>query len=87
MPKLAFIGWKLAEKVLVIKDSSAPIMVVGGGVRGFPPFMKRLACIPAIRPMAADSIYPSTPVICPAKKMRGLFFNWSVLRSREGEWM
>ena len=85
MPKLAFIGWKLAEKELVIKDSSAPIMVVWGGVKGFCPFIKRLACIPAIRPIAADSIYPSTPVICPAKKIRGSVFNWSVLRSREGE--
>jgi len=37
----------------------------------FPPRIKLKALNEAINPVEQDSTYPSTPTICPAKKIRG----------------
>jgi hypothetical protein len=42
--------------------------VIGGGAKAGIPFAYRWALIPDNSPIAVDSMYPSTPVICPAKK-------------------
>ena len=45
------------------------------------------ACIPASRPVAIDSTYPSTPQIWPANKTRRWAFICNVSRNRAGELM
>ena len=39
------------------------------------PRRRRAVSTPTKKPEAVDSTYPSTPVICPAKEMRGSFFS------------
>ena len=43
------------------------------------------AFIPAMMPEAADSMYPSTPVICPAKNKFGFFCMEKSARSTSGD--
>jgi len=49
---------------------SAPMQVDGGGGWNSLPVADMKAEMPAARPIAVDSMYPSTPVICPAKRIR-----------------
>ena len=39
------------------------------------PSSRRAVSTPTRKPEAQDSTYPSTPVICPAKEMRGWAFS------------
>ena len=48
--------------------ASAPIALRGGASKSSLPRRRRTALLPASQPIATDSTYPSTPVICPAKK-------------------
>ena len=50
--------------------ASEPIAVSYGSGSGSRPSSSCASVIPTASPVAALSTYPSTPVICPAKKMR-----------------
>ena len=52
-------------------DFMYPIAVSCGKSTGESPSNRAAVSIPTSIPEAADSTYPSTPVICPAKLMRG----------------
>ena len=75
MPKLMFIGWNWVTDSLEMYSASAPMAISRGKSTGDCPFRRRAVSIPTRKPLAADSTYPSTPVICPAKAMRGSFFS------------
>ena len=65
-------GWKSPPAGPVdTYSASAPMAVVPGKSSGGRPFIRRAASSAASIPLAQDSTYPSTPVIWPAKAMRG----------------
>ena len=64
-------GWKSFPSYRDTCRDSAPSMVVSGRSRGSFPARRLAALIPASSPDPADSMYPSTPVICPAKYSPG----------------
>lgn len=67
--------------------NKAPKAVVAGGGEISSLLISAAANLPASRPHAALSTYPSTPVICPAKRMFGRFLRRNVLSRREGLFM
>ena len=69
-----FMGWKSATLPLLIYRARAPVAVSWGKSTGGFPSSRRASSTAARKPEAVDSTYPSTPVICPAKQMRGSFF-------------
>ena len=82
-PKLTFIGWKcLPSAPPVICASKLPSAVVAGGDVSWP-----AANLPASNPIAALSTYPSTPVICPAKRICGAAFKRKSPVSNFGLWI
>ncbi len=74
MPKLMFMGWNTVTDWLETYRARAPTAVSWGKSTGGFPASRRAVSTPARKPEAADSTYPSTPVICPAKAMRGSAF-------------
>ena len=71
MPKLMFMGWKCSTVSLLTYRARAPRAVSGGKSMGAWPSSRRASSRAATKPEAVDSTYPSTPVICPAKTIRG----------------
>ena len=71
IPKLMFMGWNAVTDSLEIYSPSAPTAVSRGKSTGACPPRRRAVSTPTRKPLAADSTYPSTPVICPAKEIRG----------------
>ena len=55
MPKLTFIGWKLATVVSLTYSPSAPMAVSRGKSMGACPSSRRAVSTPARKPDAADS--------------------------------
>ena len=55
MPKLTFIGWKLATVVSLTYSPSAPMAVSRGKSMGVCPSSRRAISTPARKPDAADS--------------------------------
>ena len=70
-----FMGWKSPTEPLLTYRPSAPMAVSAGKSMGVCPLRRRASSTPARKPLAQDSTYPSTPVICPAKAMRGSAFS------------
>ena len=62
---------------IVICFNNEPCAVFSGGNFNFLFFKSYAAIMPAINPIADDSTYPSTPVICPARLILGYDFNWN----------
>ena len=85
MPILLPIGWKSSTLSSLIYRHRAPIIVSGGGSSGSLPRSRSATACAASIPLAADSIYPSTPVICPAKLTLGSFFSLNQPSSSRGE--
>ena len=78
MPKLAFIGWKFSL-VVDIYLLNAPIIVKSEKtISLFVWLYCSIAFNADTNPEEIDSTYPSTPVICPAKYIFLLLFNWYV---------
>ena len=71
MPKLMFIGWKSPMLPWEIYSPSAPMAVSCEKSTGGSPKSRAAISSEASIPEAQDSTYPSTPVICPAKAIRG----------------
>ena len=70
-PKFMFIGWNPVFPGVEMYSSREPMDVSLGTGTGGSPRVFLEAFIPQTIPVAADSTYPSTPVICPAKKTFG----------------
>ena len=62
----------------------APIAVVAGGIEGASFFNLDTAYKPANKPIAEDSIYPSTPVSCPAKNRLVFFLSCKLKFNNQG---
>ena len=74
MPKFTFMGWKWATVSSLMYRARAPMAVSLGKSMGGFPSSRRASSKAARQPEAVDSTYPSTPVIWPAKTMRGSAF-------------
>ena len=75
MPKLIFMGWNIVTEGLDTYSPRAPMAVSRGKSTGGLPVRRRAVSTPTRKPEAADSTYPSTPVIWPAKESRGSAFS------------
>src|SRR5260370_16642482 len=78
-PKLTFIGWNERGPASIASTwppvmwfSSAPCAVVGGGSAIGSPSRSAAAKRPVKSPIAADSTYPSQPLICPPNPTHSL---------------
>ena len=81
-----FIGWNVSLFAFLVTWLSKEAKAVSsGGSKHFMLFLSKIIKIDDNNPIADDSTYPSTPVICQAKKNFELVFKFNFELKMSGE--